>query len=464
MKMIFTVEQFKKNMGHAVDVKWIFQCDGKMVDIDDKTNRGYIGECAVHRDWCRPFTMQDFISKKIAVTFANADEQKRFLQECERAGLPWENGEKATDVRYDFSYPTSFTYFNALGYWSAGASDANRDGFAVVPFSHFDFSASSLSDYSLTISCKDGKTTESVYSVDGKEVRKAKAVKNDKDAFDFKAAAYLAGMRALGENPKRDKPVVGVRGITSAEVKPTDKPDCATCQTKQERDKFYAMVNGYDKPDPNPAPKPDPQYREVKRKAEKGDRIRITKPFCDRFKAGEEYTVKSATGSGLVLNENPTILYETEYVVLEPIKPAPWRPAVGDLVYIKGNPMFGEFDAGSIVKVETICISGHSRARDKSGKIVCLLPGAILPVREEDRPAKVGEWVETLVDSKHDDFNGNLRYHKGDILHITDCIPEKENWWHKKGVRYDHPACKHFVIENNEYRVLVPYDPTEAAK
>ncbi len=35
------------------------------------------------------YTMQDFITREIAVTFQNAAEQAEFLKECEKAGLRW---------------------------------------------------------------------------------------------------------------------------------------------------------------------------------------------------------------------------------------------------------------------------------------------------------------------------------------------------------------------------------------
>ena len=47
------------------------------------------------------FTMKDFKEKKIAVSFKNKWEQKRFLKECEKEGLKWIDDSKATTFDVD---------------------------------------------------------------------------------------------------------------------------------------------------------------------------------------------------------------------------------------------------------------------------------------------------------------------------------------------------------------------------
>lgn len=49
------------------------------------------------------FTMKDFKEKQIVVSFKNKMEQERFLKECEKEGLEWLSGDKATD----FTFPVN---------------------------------------------------------------------------------------------------------------------------------------------------------------------------------------------------------------------------------------------------------------------------------------------------------------------------------------------------------------------
>lgn len=46
------------------------------------------------------YTMKDFKEKKIAVSFKNKWEQKRFLKECEKEGLEWLGGQKPTEFKF----------------------------------------------------------------------------------------------------------------------------------------------------------------------------------------------------------------------------------------------------------------------------------------------------------------------------------------------------------------------------
>ena len=46
------------------------------------------------------YTMKDFKEKRIAVSFKNKWEQKRFLKECEKEGLQWLHGQKPTEFEF----------------------------------------------------------------------------------------------------------------------------------------------------------------------------------------------------------------------------------------------------------------------------------------------------------------------------------------------------------------------------
>jgi hypothetical protein len=275
--------------------------------------------------------MEDFKTKKIAVTFANADEQKRFLQECERAGLKTRSGRSTSSWMIEGESPIAATVDNppALSFWNTydgrkqNEKAEIKDGFTLVPFSSFTFAPS--------------------------------------------APSYTPPLWA---------------GIVTTET------------TSQQ---VNAMID---------------QLRKV----------RYDKQQAEQPKPAE--------------------------------KPAPksWKPAAGDLVQIVKDRFLG-IGAGNIVKIEKFHASGYPMARGNDGNLHPMGFDDIRPVREEDRPAKVGEWVE-ITKSNYSEYV----YQTGDILKVIDRasdgarLPIVEN---KKG--------KRFFVTPSEYRVLVPYDPTEAA-
>src|SRR5574344_468320 len=90
------------------------------------------------------YTMNDFIEKKIAVTFANREERIEFLKLCQKAGLKWRSGDSPTD---------SFAIGELLdGHQIECGFGAKRDknlthspvgchkseGWEIVPFSEFE--------------------------------------------------------------------------------------------------------------------------------------------------------------------------------------------------------------------------------------------------------------------------------------------------------------------------------------
>jgi hypothetical protein len=350
----------------------------------------------------KKYTMQDFISQKIAVTFDNEQEQKRFLMECEKAGMMTCSNEKPTAWTVkSFTLPIYKTDGGRLVMMFVDPGDQSK-----VPFSSFAFAQPATTpSHSIHIT-SNGLTTHAVLKEGGKVVKCVKAVCSPNDTYDFLSGAGIAFDRLAGRK--------------------------------------------VDKPAEKPASKPEPQYREVKRKANAGDLIKLlSRPSGaeDRTTIGKEYKIRS-TGPDHVYfvgdnGEEVTSIHE-RYVVLEPISPKPWKPEAGELVYIKSKPICGNFDSDSIVKIECFCGSGHPRAKDKDGNLVCLLPGAILPVHREDRPAKVGEWVEIV------DRSGSAFYTFGKIVK---CVHECADGAHL----FNHG----WYMSPKRYRVLVP--DTEAA-
>lgn len=101
---------------------------------------------------------------------------------------------------------------------------------------------------------------------------------------------------------------------------------------------------------------PAQQYREVKRKAAVGERIKIVEAFhtYGNYAIGDELTVKSARLDGAVyVREHGCVIAQFEYVVLVPVDkaegPAPY--SAGDYVKVMGNSVHHNYEIGSVVKI-----------------------------------------------------------------------------------------------------------------
>jgi hypothetical protein len=264
----------------------------------------------------KKYNMQDFIDKKVAVTFANESEKQTMLQECEKQGMRFQSGELPTHMK--FNYPTEdlslvydFEWQRGLGYGNHRGA-AVKFGWQFVPFSSFTFAQT--------------------------------------------APSYTPPLWA---------------GIVTAET------------TSQE---VNAMLD---------------QLRKV----------RFAKQQAEQPKPAEK-----------------------------PSAPAPWKPKAGEMVYLDKD--MNGLTAGTIVNVEGICnVCGEPYTLNAGGRKLHLWAKYLRPVRKEDRPAKVGEWVKTINPSAHNIPGGT----------ILKCEKGKGEPISFGGDRY---------ISPHNYRVLVPYDPT----
>ncbi|MDH2332458.1 hypothetical protein [Paenibacillus polymyxa] len=102
------------------------------------------------------------------------------------------------------------------------------------------------------------------------------------------------------------------------------------------------------------------EYREVKRWAEPGERIRIVRKASgeERYENGAEFVVDSADGDGdvrVTVGTRDNVLVELrEYNVLEPAtakEPAPRRLTVGDYAKVIANSTIHNYTIGSFVKI-----------------------------------------------------------------------------------------------------------------
>lgn len=144
---------------------------------------------------------QEFIDKKIAVSFADEKEQMEFLKLCKENGLKW-RGMDTTSSMYKplwmgFSTPIVENYYgNEKGILSTGMSPLRKDEFKIVPASEF------LTQSAPTIEIFQSKqTVVCLKKQDGKVVAVGKAKCNPDDAFDFEFGATLAFQRMIGMEP-----------------------------------------------------------------------------------------------------------------------------------------------------------------------------------------------------------------------------------------------------------------------
>ncbi|UMR33998.1 hypothetical protein MJ749_14975 [Paenibacillus polymyxa] len=102
------------------------------------------------------------------------------------------------------------------------------------------------------------------------------------------------------------------------------------------------------------------EYREVKRWAKPGERIRIVNKYYNenRYKNGDEFVVDSADGDGdvriTVGTSDDVMVMLSEYEVLESVtteKSAPKRLTVGDYAKVIANSTSHNYTIGSFVKI-----------------------------------------------------------------------------------------------------------------
>ncbi|GAA0840618.1 hypothetical protein GCM10008915_36540 [Bifidobacterium pullorum subsp. gallinarum] len=179
-----------------------------------------------------------------------------------------------------------------------------------------------------------------------------------------------------------------------------------------------------------------PEYREVKRKAEKGERIRIVKRDVseDDYENGDEFIVNEVDSDGDVRvnipQRNRKLVLLSEYVVLEPVNvaeptPQPKRPTVGDYVRVIANTCGHRYVIGSVVKIVEDDRDGTpyqaERADGTTGN--WLKESEVVPATEAEFNAqkrfKVGEFAKVVGPND----NGN-NYEIGSVVEITKCDPD----------------------------------------
>lgn len=148
------------------------------------------------------YTMNDFIEKKIAVSFANRAERIEFLKLCQKAGLRWRGGPSPTDSLllgilcdgHQIECGFGDKQNKYLTYSSAGSH--KNEGWKTVPFSKFEC------EETIGVIKRNGNTI-TVHMGDLHGTAKC----SPDDQFDLYTGCELALRKALGSEKKEpEKP------------------------------------------------------------------------------------------------------------------------------------------------------------------------------------------------------------------------------------------------------------------
>ena len=142
---------------------------------------------------------QEFINKKIAVTFADKKELRAFLELCKENNMTWRMRAPATEPLSDCIWfkkilTKSIRHEGVLFY--SEPEYYKRSGHEIIPAAEF------LTQSTPTIEIFQSKqTVVCLKKQDGKVVAVGKAKCNPEDEFDFEYGATLAFQRMIGLKP-----------------------------------------------------------------------------------------------------------------------------------------------------------------------------------------------------------------------------------------------------------------------
>lgn len=146
------------------------------------------------------YTMNDFIEKKIAVSFANREERIEFLKLCQKAGLRWRGGTLPLD---DFATESGLDGHQIeCGFGDKRNKNLTHspdgchkvDGWKIVPFSEFE------REETIGVIKRNGDTI-TVHMGDLHGMAKC----SPDDEFDLYTGCELALRKALGAEKKEPK-------------------------------------------------------------------------------------------------------------------------------------------------------------------------------------------------------------------------------------------------------------------
>lgn len=146
------------------------------------------------------YTMNDFIEKKIAVSFANREERIKFLKMCQKAGLRWRGGMSPMDsfalgsVLDGHQIECGFGDKRSKNLTHSPDGCHKNEGWKIVPFSEFE------REKTIGVIKRNGNTI----IVQMGDLRGTAKCSPD-DQFDLYTGCELALRRALGAEKKEPK-------------------------------------------------------------------------------------------------------------------------------------------------------------------------------------------------------------------------------------------------------------------
>ena len=146
----------------------------------------------------KQYSINDFFAGNVDISCRTKEQREIVLKECEKRGVIWNSGEKAT-AKISSSYPVlEIDYWNN-GRLTHGFGQKERN---IVDFDQIDFTGNK--SYQILIDC-DGNTTTATMTINGREVKTAIARRNPEDKFNWKKGAVLAFDRLWNGKKKAEK-------------------------------------------------------------------------------------------------------------------------------------------------------------------------------------------------------------------------------------------------------------------
>lgn len=150
----------------------------------------------------KKYSINDFFAGEVDIRCKNNKQALSLLEECDKRGVVWHSGKKATS-RLPVMPVLEMDFFGNGGL----TQSCGHDGRNVVDFDQIDFCPCKTS-YQILIDC-DGTTTIATMTINDREIKTAIAQRNPADKFDWRKGAELAFER-LWNSPKKlgEKPEV----------------------------------------------------------------------------------------------------------------------------------------------------------------------------------------------------------------------------------------------------------------
>ena len=144
------------------------------------------------------YTINDFFAGKVDIRCKNNKQALPLLEECDKRGVVWHSGKKATSKLPVMPVLEMDFYCNGGLTQSCG-----HDGRNVVDFDQIDFCPCKTS-YQILIDC-DGTTTTATMTINDREIKTAIARRNPEDKFNWRKGAELAFERLWNSQRKAEK-------------------------------------------------------------------------------------------------------------------------------------------------------------------------------------------------------------------------------------------------------------------